>query len=135
MAKRRRSSPGTETSPRGHEDGPAGPLEASLDALAGSLADLARRAGAAYAPLVESLVRDRCHDAPLLERTLDGLLGFAFDPVALGLFERLRAYYSGMDLAAADRYADFYREMWEDPEHRGDAPPGSPAGELPGPRD
>jgi hypothetical protein len=86
--------------------------------LAGSLAALARRAAAEYAILVDHLVVCRSCDAREIERTLDGLLDFCFDPEVLQLFRRLCRHYYGIDPSAAADYVAAYREMWDSEQSR-----------------
>jgi hypothetical protein len=84
-----------------------------IDDLVRSLSDLARRAVAEYAPLVEAIVRDQTRDADHIERTLDGLLDFGFDPEALLLYKKLCRHYYFIDPTAAAYYVHVYREMWD----------------------
>ncbi len=55
-------------------------VEDAFGELARSLAVLARRAVREYAALVEAIVHEQSADVRHIERTLDGLLDFAFDP-------------------------------------------------------
>jgi hypothetical protein len=89
------------------------PLFRDVEALAQSLSALARRAVAEYTPLVEAIVRDQSRDARRIERTLDGLLDFGFDPEALLLYKKLCRHYYFIDPAAAAYYVHAYREMWD----------------------
>jgi hypothetical protein len=93
------------------------PVDDRIRELAASLPTLALRAVGAYAPIVDSLLAGRSRDVPAIERTLDGLLDFGFDPAALGLFERLCRHYHDIDPAAAAAYVAAYRDMW-DPDAR-----------------
>ncbi|MFO0893023.1 MAG: hypothetical protein U0790_28290 [Isosphaeraceae bacterium] len=81
--------------------------------LATTLSDLARRAEAGYAPVVESLLADGSEDVRNIERTLDGLLDFCFDAEVLRLFRRLCRRYHELDPAAAASYVRAYRDMWD----------------------
>jgi hypothetical protein len=87
--------------------------EPTIEELAASLTALSRRAVDAYAPLVEGIVVDRCQDVRHIERTLDGLLDFCFDPEALNLYKTLWRYYHAIDPAAAAYFANAYREHWD----------------------
>lgn len=84
-----------------------------LRELAASLSGLARRAVDAYAPIVEDIVRAGSMDAGRIEHTLDGLLGFCFDPEALRLFKRLCRHYWSFDPVATASHIQAYREMWD----------------------
>jgi hypothetical protein len=57
--------------------------------LARSVIDLARRAVAESAPVVDDIIRSRSTDVCHIECTLDGLLDFCFDADALLLYKRL----------------------------------------------
>jgi len=93
------------------------PLTPEITELFDSLMDLGRRAVEAYAPIVEAIVRARSTDVRHIEHTLDGLLGFCFDPDALRLYKRLCRHYYTIDPAATAYYVHAYREMWDsDPE-------------------
>ena len=89
------------------------PPSRDIDDLVQSISALARRAVADYAPLVEAIVRDQSRDAGHIERTLDGLLGFGFDPEALLLYKKLCRHYYFIDPAAAAYYVHAYRELWD----------------------
>jgi hypothetical protein len=91
------------------------PLPHGIDALAASLASLAQQAAADYAPLVEATVSERSQDVQRIERLLDGLLDFCFDPAALLLYKELCRHYYAIDPAAAIWYVNAYRASW-DPE-------------------
>ena len=56
------------------------PLGIDLENLVKSMSDLARRAVAGYAPVVDSIVQDQSQDIRCIEHTLDGLLDFASTP-------------------------------------------------------
>jgi hypothetical protein len=89
------------------------PLLRDVEALAQSLSALALRAVAEYAPLVDAIVRDQSRDVRHIERTLDGLLDFCFDPEALLLYKKLCRHYYAIDPAATSFYLNAYREMWD----------------------
>jgi hypothetical protein len=93
------------------------PPEKSVTALAKSIADLARQAVAAYAPVVDSIISDQSTNISHIERALDGLLDFCFDPEALDLYKMLCRYYYRLDPAAAVYYVRAYREMWDSEPH------------------
>lgn len=94
------------------------PPEERIRDLVKSLSGLTRRAVTEYAPVVDSLVRDGSRDVRQIERTLDGLLDFCFDPEILSLFKRLCRHYHRIDPAATAEYVAAYRSMW-DPEAGG----------------
>lgn len=89
------------------------PRPTAVEGLAASVADLARRAAAEYAPVVDELVRTRSADVRRIERTLDGLLDFCFDPAILLLYKDLCRHYYLVDPAAAAEYVRAYRETWD----------------------
>jgi hypothetical protein len=89
------------------------PLFRDVEDLARSLSALARRAVAEYAPVVDAIIRDQTRDVHHIERTLDGLLDFCFDPEALRSFKELCRYYYTIEPAAAAFYVRAYREMWD----------------------
>jgi hypothetical protein len=88
--------------------------------LAGAVVNLTRRALAEYSPIVDSLVLGRSLDVGDIERTLDGLLDFCFDPEVLRLFRRLCLYYSRIDPAATEAYVVAYHQLCD---HDGEQPP------------
>jgi hypothetical protein len=92
----------------------------TADSLVGSIGELAKgtqrlagQAVEAYAPVVDSILRSQCRDTHHIEQTLDGLLGFCFDPNALLLYKRLCRYYYDLDPSAAFPYVYAYRDMWD----------------------
>ncbi len=89
------------------------PLEPTLASLVDSLSDLACRAVVEYGPIVDSVLHDQSRDVHRIERTLDGLLDFCFDPEALLLYKKLCRHYFDIDPAATASYVRAYREMWD----------------------
>lgn len=89
------------------------PRPTAVEGLAASVANLARRAAAEYAPIVDELVRTRSTDVRRIEHTLDGLLDFCFDPAMLLLYKELCRHYDLIDPAAAAEYVHAYRKMWD----------------------
>ena len=88
-----------------------------IEDLVKSISAITRRAVAEYAPLVDAIVRDQCRDVRHIERTLDGLLDFCFNPEALLLYKKLCRHYFPIDPAATAFYIRADREMWDsDPE-------------------
>jgi hypothetical protein len=85
----------------------------SIENLVESLRALTRRAVAEYTPLVDDIVREWCNDIRHIERTLDGLLDFCFDPEALLLYKKLCRHYFAIDPTATAFYIRAYREMWD----------------------
>src|SRR5262249_48737525 len=95
-----------------------------LRELVPSLSGLARRAVDVCAPIVEDIVRAESRDVRRIEHTLDGLLGFRFDPEALRLFKRPCRHDWSFDPVATASHIPAYREMGDsEPE----APPGASA--------
>ena len=89
------------------------PRDDVLHELASAICALTRQAVAAYAPIVEDIVRERCQDAEHIQRTLDGLLDFAHDAEVLLLYKKVCRHYYFIDPAATADYVRFYREMWD----------------------
>ena len=81
--------------------------------LARGLSDLGRRAVAAYAPIVDEIVRTRSTDVRHIAHTLDYMLGFCYNPEMLLLYKKLCRHYYFIDPEAAFGYVDAYREMWD----------------------
>ena len=77
---------------------------------------LARRAEKQYSVAVEDILLTRDRDPRRIERLLDGILDFYFDPSMLGLFKKLCRYYYGIDSIAAVSYVQTYRDMWDEDE-------------------
>jgi len=88
------------------------PVEAIRD-LAESISGLTRRAVAEYAPVVDSIIRERSGDIAHIEQTLDALLDFCFDPEALLLYKKLCRRYFSIDSAATAEYVHAYRKVWD----------------------
>lgn len=87
-------------------------LVQSIGELTKGSQQLAQKAVTAYAPIVESLIQSQCRDTREIERTLDGLLDFCFDPGILRLDKKLCRHYYGIDPAGTSYYVHAYREMW-----------------------
>jgi hypothetical protein len=87
--------------------------EKSIGQLVQSVSDLARRAVAEYAPIVDSIVRTRSRDVRHIEHTLDGLLDFCFDPVALLHYKKLCRHYYEIDPVATSEHVHIYRTLWD----------------------
>lgn len=88
------------------------PFEDAIGDLVQSLAVITRQAVREYAALVNGIVDEQSTDVRHIERTLDGLLDFAFDPEALRLYRKLCRHYYGIDPAATACYVRAYRDMW-----------------------
>lgn len=88
----------------------------SISELAKTAGQIVRRAEAAYGPEVEAVIRKKIRDPRQIERLLDGMLDFCFDPALLTLFKRLCRYYYEIDPHATVEYVWAYREMWDTPE-------------------
>jgi hypothetical protein len=81
--------------------------------LAARIHELNEQAVVEYAPLVEGILRSDNRDVRRIEQTLDGLLDFCGHGPVLTLYRRLCRHYWSIDPAAAARYVQFYREMWD----------------------
>ncbi len=84
------------------------------------IADLARttqrlacRAARKYASIVETIICSECQDIRHIERTLDGLLDFCFDPNVLLIYKKLCRYYYDIDATITASYVHAYRELWD----------------------
>jgi hypothetical protein len=62
---------------------------------------------------VDTLIRTQSQDTLEIERTLDGLIDFCFDPGILRLYKKLCRHYYGIDPAGTSYYVHAYREMWD----------------------
>ena len=89
---------------------------------------LARQAEKQYTVEVENILLTRSRDARRINRTLDGILDFCFDPSLLGLYKKLCRYYYGIDPVATASYVYAYRDMWEDGDLKKRMTAASPAG-------
>jgi hypothetical protein len=86
-------------------------LVVAIGALAESISALARGTEKEYAPIVDSIVRAHSQDIRHIERTLERLLHFCFDPGVLLLFKKLCRYYFSIDPVATSKYISIYRDM------------------------
>jgi hypothetical protein len=77
---------------------------------------LVQQAVQQYSVEVEAILKGQVHDSQRIERCLDGMLDFCFDPDMLFLYKRLCRYYFDIDPAAAASYVNIYREMWDEKE-------------------
>ena len=92
------------------------PLTPEIRELVQGLSDLGGRAAAAYAPIVDEIVRTRSTDVRHIEHTLDWMLGFCFDSEMLLLYKKLCRHYFAIDPTATAFYIRAYREMWDSEE-------------------
>jgi hypothetical protein len=91
-------------------------LVQSIGEIARARDQLARQAEKQYALEVEDILRTQCRDPRRIERLLDGLLDFCFDPAMLCLYKKLCRYYFEIDPRATASYVNAYRELWDDAE-------------------
>ena len=89
-------------------------LVRSISELAKARNQLAHQAEQQYAPEVEDVLRTQCRDPRRIERLLDGILDFCFDPAMLCLYKKLCRYYFEIDPRATASYVYAYRDMWDD---------------------
>ena len=94
------------------------PWSHTIEALAASVSRLARRAAEEYAPIVNAIVSERSQNIWHIDRTLDGLLDFCFDPEALLLYKKLCRHYFAIDPAAATEYVYAYRGQLKGDSHQ-----------------
>jgi hypothetical protein len=93
-------------------------LVRSIGELAKARNQLARQAEQQYVPEVEDVLRTQCRDPNRIERLLDGILDFCFDPAILRLYKRLCRYYFTIDPGATVSYVNAYRDLWDEGEER-----------------
>jgi hypothetical protein len=89
------------------------PLLRNVSALAEQMKGLARQAHTEYSAEVDAVIRSQSCDIQRIERMLDGMLGFCFDPDMLLLFKKLCRHYYTIDPAATAFYVHAYRDMWD----------------------
>jgi hypothetical protein len=82
--------------------------------LAEKMQRLTAQAIGDYAPEVEAVIKEKSRDIKRIERLLDGLLDFAFNPDVLILYKKLCRYYYFIDPVATASYVNAYREMWDE---------------------
>jgi hypothetical protein len=86
----------------------------SIAELAKARDQLAHQAEQQYVPEVEDVLRTQCRDPNRVERLLDGIIDFCFDPAMLRLYKKLCRYYFTIDPGATVSYVNAYREMWDE---------------------
>ena len=89
-------------------------LVRSISELAKARNQLAHQAEQQYVPEVEDALRTQCRDTNRIERLLDGILDFCFDPAMLRLYKKLCRYYFTIDPEATVSYVNAYRDMWDE---------------------
>lgn len=89
-------------------------LVQNISGLLSDVQRLARQAYAEYSPEVDSVIHEQSGDPKRIERLLDGILDFCFDPEMLRLYKRLCRYYFAIDPNATVSYVNSYRDMWDD---------------------
>jgi hypothetical protein len=89
-------------------------LVKSIGELAKARNQLAHQAEQQYAPEVEDVLRTQCRDTNHIERLLDGILDFCFDPAMLRVYRKLCRYYFTIAPGATVSYVNAYREMWDE---------------------
>lgn len=85
--------------------------------LAKGMQAISKKALIEYQNELEDIIDSDCHDKNRIEHTLDGMLGFCFDPKMLELYRKLCRYYYDIDQNATAEYVCMYRDMW-DPEQK-----------------
>jgi hypothetical protein len=89
-------------------------LVQSIGEIAKARDQIAHQAEKQYALAVEDILRAQCRDPRQIERLLDGMLDFCFDPAILSLYKKLCRYYFEIDPEATASYVYAYREMWDE---------------------
>lgn len=74
---------------------------------------LARQAERQYSIEVANILLTQSRDARRINRTLDGMLDFCFDPTMLRLYKKLCRYYYDIDPITTASYVYAYRDMWD----------------------
>ena len=67
-----------------------------------------------YAPEVNGVINENCRDPKRIERLLDCVLDFAFEPQMLLLYKKLCRYYFKINPQVTTSYVYAYRDMWDD---------------------
>lgn len=81
--------------------------------VAKKIQGLSKKAVIEYGREVEGIVKINCREKRKIERVLDGMLDFCFDPKMLELYRKLCRFYYDIDQDAAIRYVHYYRDMWD----------------------
>ena len=89
-------------------------LVQSIGEIARARDQLARQAEKQYALEVEHILKTQCRDPRRIERLLDGMLDFCFNPAMLCLYKKLCRYYFEIDPRATVSYVYAYRDMWDE---------------------
>jgi len=84
--------------------------------LAEDAQKLAHQAVQQYSAEVEAILKVQSCDSQRIERCLDGMLDFCFDPGMSSLYKKLCRYYFDIKPAATVSYVNVYREMWDEQE-------------------
>ena len=84
--------------------------------LAEDAQKLAHQAVQQYSAEVEIILKVQSCDSQRIERCLDGMLDFCFDPGMSSLYKKLCRYYFDIKPAATVSYVNAYREMWDEQE-------------------
>jgi hypothetical protein len=91
-------------------------LVQNISGLVSGIQRLVRQAYAEYSPEVDSVINEQSSDPKRIERLLDGILDFCFDPEMLRLYKKLCRYYFAIDPEATVSYVNSYRDMWDEDE-------------------
>ncbi len=95
---------------------PVHTLLSDLQPLVEQMRDLCRQAVAQANAEVNDILQTDDRNTARIERQLDHMLGFCYDPDMLLAFKRLcRRYFTFAPVATAE-YIQAYREMWDTPE-------------------
>ncbi len=89
-------------------------LVRNISRLLSGIQLLARQAHAEYSPEVDAVIHEQSRDPKRIERLLDGILDFSFDPQMLRLYKKLCRYYFAIDPYATVSYVNSYRDLWDD---------------------
>lgn len=91
-------------------------LARSIGKIIAGRDELARQAERQYAIEVGNILLTRSRDARRINRMLDGILDFCFDPAMLSLYKKLCRYYYDIDPVETASYVYAYRDMWDNGE-------------------
>jgi len=89
-------------------------LVQNIGGLLSGVQRLAHQAHAEYSPEVDAVIHEQLRNPQWIERLLDGILDFCFDPEMVRLYKKLCRYYFAIDPNATVSYVNSYRDMWDD---------------------
>ena len=100
------------TGPASSGEEPLAWFEGTPEELASFLCDTALMAVRDHWALVVSIIRDQSTNTQMIERALDGLHEYCYDPEARQIYKALCCYYHDIAPHASAARIRFYREKW-----------------------